>query len=250
MKSCARTMNNAKLRTIFITGTDTGVGKTLLTALLLTHLRTGGCRALALKPFSSGGREDAELLFKLQDGELTLDEINPFHFPEPVAPLIAARLQGRVVGLPEVLAHNRRIKQRLQSKSAIRNPQSAILLIEGAGGLMVPLGEKYLVLELIKRLGCEVIVVTANKLGALNHALLTTRTLSRAGIHPVKVVLMGQAEPDQSSASNPAMLSELLQPTALISLPFLGPHCSHPDRVRKLHAKVQDSLDALLQVRG
>lgn len=253
-------MNNAKVRTIFITGTDTSVGKTLLTALLLTHLRAAGRRTLALKPFSSGGREDAELLFKLQGGELTLNEINPFHYPEPLAPLVAARLQRRVVGLREVLAHSQRIKQRLRSKPAIRtrragvrrrrNPQSAILLIEGVGGLMVPLGEKYLVLDMIKRLRCEVIVVAANRLGVLNHALLTTRTLRNAGIHRIKVVLMGQPGPDQSSASNPAVLSQFLQPTPLINLPFFGPDCCRPDPLRKLHVNVQESLAALLQVPG
>ena len=134
-------------RTIFITGTDTGVGKTLLTALLLTHLRDGGCKARALKPFSSGGREDAELLFKLQDGELTLDEINPFHFSEPLAPLVAARIHRRSISLREVLAHIRGVAPTAHSESAIRHPhlsrrsqtqaESAIppcLLIEGIIG--------------------------------------------------------------------------------------------------------------------
>ena len=80
-------------RIIFITGTDTGVGKTLLTGLLLHHLRQSGCHALAMKPFCSGSRADAEFLHAVQDGELTLDEINPFFFAEPLAPLVAAREQ-------------------------------------------------------------------------------------------------------------------------------------------------------------
>lgn len=67
-------------QTYFITGTDTGVGKTVLTALLLSHLRQSGCSALAIKPFCSGGRGDAHLLHSLQNDDLTLDQINPFYF--------------------------------------------------------------------------------------------------------------------------------------------------------------------------
>src|SRR5581483_3100804 len=82
-------------RILFITGTDTGVGKTLLTAMLLHHLRVAGRRTLAMKPFCSGGRDDVELLHALQDGELTADEINPFYFSEPTAPLVALRRRHR-----------------------------------------------------------------------------------------------------------------------------------------------------------
>src|SRR5258705_9807549 len=88
---------------IFVTGTDTGVGKTLLTGLLLHHLRTEGCHALAMKPFCSGGRGDVEFLHALQDGELSEREINPFYFHEPVAPLLAARKNARAIHLKDVV---------------------------------------------------------------------------------------------------------------------------------------------------
>src|SRR5438094_393958 len=110
-------MSNVPSRIIFITGTDTGVGKTVLTGLLLTHLRQTGVRALALKPFCSAGRADAELLHDLQDGELTLDEINPFHFKEPLAPLVAARLHRRKISLDQVLTHTRQIAASLNNPS-------------------------------------------------------------------------------------------------------------------------------------
>ena len=88
---------------IFITGTDTGVGKTLLTALLLHHLRQTGVRALAMKPFCSGGRADVKLLQSLQPGELSDEEMNPFFFKEPIAPLIAAEKNHRIIRLKEVI---------------------------------------------------------------------------------------------------------------------------------------------------
>ena len=222
-------------RTIFITGTDTGVGKTILTALLLTHLRAAGGNARALKPFCSGDRQDAEILHALQDGELTLDQINPFYFPEPLAPFVAARRHRRSISLPQALDHIRRACSTIQGKSESRKQRAEIqdLLIEGVGGLMVPLGEGYMVLDLIKRLGCEVIVVAPNKLGVINHTLLTVGALRAAGLHRLKVVLMNPRQPDASGASNPALLAELIAPVPLFPLPFLGPDCVSAEMLKK-----------------
>src|SRR4051812_41905275 len=86
-------------RMIFITGTDTSVGKTVLTGLLVQHARRRGIPVVASKPFCSGGREDAELLHALQDGGRTMDEIHPFYFREALAPLIAARKAKRRITL-------------------------------------------------------------------------------------------------------------------------------------------------------
>src|ERR1035441_550009 len=117
-------------RIIFITGTDTGVGKTLLTGLLLHHLRQSGCHALATKPFCCGSRADVEFLCAVQERELTLDEINPFFFEKPLAPLAAAREEHVAIRLPEVLRRVSDLAKRCEC-----------LLIEGIGGGMVPLVE-------------------------------------------------------------------------------------------------------------
>src|SRR5665213_1566420 len=94
-------------QTLFITGTDTGVGKTVLTALLARFLRGRDFNVVALKPVCSGGREDALALHKALDGALTLDEINPWHFRAAIAPAPAARLENKSVKLAAVLAHIR-----------------------------------------------------------------------------------------------------------------------------------------------
>ena len=210
-------------RILFITGTDTGVGKTLLTALLLAHLRSRGHHAIALKPFCSGTRADAELLHSLQDGDLSLDEINPFYFPEPIAPLVAARIHHRRIPLARVLQHIHSVLARHSSpiknqKSKIKNP---FLLIEGSGGLLVALGEGYSVLDLITALNCEVVVVARNKLGTINHTLLTTQTLQRAGNRKLSVALMDCKTKDVSAGSNYRTLAELLAPIQVHSIPFL-----------------------------
>src|ERR1041385_8329560 len=145
-------------RIIFITGTDTGVGKTIFTGLLVHHLRTEGVHALAMKPFCSGSRADVRLLRGMQDEALTEEEINPFYFPEPIAPLVSARKRKRLIPLGEVVQWIKKTAARCEC-----------LLVEGSGGLLVPLGEKYLVRDLIKRLNCEVIVVSRNQLGTINH---------------------------------------------------------------------------------
>src|SRR5262245_8909651 len=94
-------------RIIFVTGTDTGVGKTLLTCLLLAHLRNSGDRALAIKPFCSGDRADALTLCSLQHAELKMEEVNPWFFPEPLAPAVAARRGAKSPSLGTVLKHIR-----------------------------------------------------------------------------------------------------------------------------------------------
>jgi dethiobiotin synthase len=135
-------------RILFITGTDTGVGKTVLTGLLLAHLRQTGNHALALKPFCSGSRDDAKLLHALQDRELTLDRINPFFFPEPLAPLAAARKRRSSITLKSVLGHIGSILS-LTTTPPLHHSNPPILLVEGVGGLLVPLGKSFAVLDLI-----------------------------------------------------------------------------------------------------
>ena len=92
---------------IFITGTDTGAGKTVLTALLAAHLRSQKIRVAAFKPVCSGGRDDAKKIFAALGGALTLDEINPWHFRAAIAPVLAAKLEKKSVTLAQVLAHLR-----------------------------------------------------------------------------------------------------------------------------------------------
>src|ERR1039457_5699841 len=97
---------------LFITGTDTAVGKTMLAALLTWILRERGVNAAALKPVCSGGRADARALRAAMDGALALDEINPWHFRAPIAPLLAARPDRTHVHLSEALAHIRSMQKR------------------------------------------------------------------------------------------------------------------------------------------
>lgn len=222
-------------RIIFVTGTDTGVGKTLLTGLLLHCLRQSGCHALAMKPFSSGTQADAELLRTLQDSELTLDQVNPFFFPEPLAPLVAARKHHCSIRLPQVLRSIRPVASRCEC-----------LLIEGVGGLLVPLGEGFTVRDLIAKLACEVIVVAPNRLGTINHTLLTIGALQHIEINGLKTILMTPGARDSSTSSNPPTLAELLAPIPVFSIGFLGRNPLRPRALKELSSNLQKVLAQVL----
>ncbi|HEY5911454.1 MAG TPA: dethiobiotin synthase [Verrucomicrobiae bacterium] len=250
-------MRRSATRLLFITGTDTGVGKTLLTGLLLAHSRQSGFRSLALKPFCSGDRSDARLLHQLQDRDLALDDINPFHFAQPLAPLAAARKHPSGIRPSDVLRHIRFVRETLASRSAaLPAPRSAThvphalppptLLLEGIGGLLVPLAERFNVLDLIVRLRCEVLVVALNRLGTINHTLLTLQALRNARVRCTSIVLMNTRFPDASCASNPGLLKKLIVPVPLLQLPFLRPAPTTPKQIRAHAACLAPALHKLL----
>jgi dethiobiotin synthetase len=218
-------------RIIFVTGTDTGVGKTLLTASLLYHLRQSGVKALAMKPFCSGGTADVDLIQAIQGGDPPRDEVNPFYFPEPLAPLVAARKQRQRIRLSQVLRVIRRMEHQCER-----------LIIEGSGGLLVPLGEGFTVADVIANLECDVVVVGKNKLGTINHTLLTVEALRARNVTRLKVVLMGQRSADCSARSNATILGETLANIEVYSLPYLGAGAATGRAVKRNVRKIKKTL--------
>ncbi len=203
-------MNRVKRSLFFITGTDTGVGKTVLTGLLARHLRDQGIRVAALKSVCSGGREDAKRLHAATDGVLKLEEINPWHFRAPLAPLLAARRDQRRLKLSQVTAQVRGIQKRFPT-----------VLVEGAGGLLSPLGENFDSRDLILALNATPIVVCPNRLGAVNQVLLVLAALPRRVARRTLVVMMSPRRSTAASRSNPRLLSEMLGGKRIHVLPRL-----------------------------
>jgi dethiobiotin synthetase len=198
-------------RTLFITGTDTGAGKTVLTALLAAFLRAQKTRVAAFKPVCSGGRDDAEKIHTALGGALTLDEINPWHFRAAIAPSLAAKLEKKSVTLAQTLAHIRAMREKFD-----------VTLVEGAGGLLSPIGKDFNSRDLILGLRAEPIIVAQNKLGVVNHLLLTLEALPKNCRAQVKIVLMSPAKPDSATATNAALLGEFFPPAKIFTLPWLG----------------------------
>lgn len=182
----------------FITGTDTGVGKTYVTKLIIETLRTEGRNAVGFKPVSCGDREDATLLAEAS-GDLPIDEINPLHFSSALAPHVAALLENSVIN-PEDLVSS------FQGISAKHD----MVLVEGAGGWEVPITEKYFISDLAKDLGLPVILVAANRLGALNHILLTLAAIKSKGLNCAGIVLNQlEDEMDTPMITNKGILESL-----------------------------------------
>lgn len=152
------------MKGIFVTGTDTGIGKTYVTAALLTELRRRGVSAAAFKPIAcgAGGRHDAEIYAAIMDHEQPLDVINPIYLRHALAPSVAAALERTRIDLRRVL----RAYQRLAT-------DYSIVLVEGAGGLLVPIRDDYFVADLAKMLKLPLLVVARLGLGTINHSLLT-----------------------------------------------------------------------------
>jgi dethiobiotin synthetase len=204
-------MEKMKRAPLFITGTGTGVGKTVLTALLAAFLRQTGVRVAACKPVCSGGRADARLLAAAQAGALTLDEINPWHFRAPVAPVLAARREQQRVTLPQIVAHTRQLQKRFDQ-----------LLIEGAGGLLSPLVENADSRDLLAALRAIPIIVGPNQLGVINHLRLTLAALPPTARDRAMIVLMAPEKPDAATRMNPSLLAEYFDANLIIPLPWLG----------------------------
>jgi dethiobiotin synthetase len=182
----------------FITGTDTGVGKTYVTRLILETLRNEGRDAVGYKPVACGDREDAAIL-SAASGGIDLDEINPVHLNTPVAPYVAGMLENRTVDPAELIAGFHRL--------AAKHAQ---VLVEGAGGWEVPLAANYRVSDLAADLKLPVILVAGNKLGALNHILLTVHAIRARGLVCAGIVLNQlEDEMDTAMITNKGVVEDL-----------------------------------------
>jgi len=164
------------VRRWFITGTDTGAGKTEASCSLLRHLAGQGFRAAAMKPVASGcsrspdglRNEDALALMQAANVELPYETVNPYAFEPPIAPHLAARAAGVKID-PERIA------------TIAASVEADWLLVEGVGGWCVPLGEDQMLADLVRALACEVVLVVGMRLGCINHALLSARHILADG---------------------------------------------------------------------
>ena len=184
----------------FITATDTGAGKTFVTSLLVRSLRKAGIDAAPFKPICCGGREDAESLASACGGRLSLNAINPVWLRTPAAPYAASLVESRAVDLDL-------IRQKFR---ALRNAFESVL-VEGVGGWLVPITRNYFVSDLAAEFGLPVVVVVSNRLGALNHAMLTVRNIETCGVECAGIILnqVESASGDPATTTNRAILEDI-----------------------------------------
>jgi len=202
----------------FITGTDTGVGKTTVTAALALHLQARGLTVGVMKPIETGAtpenenQSDAGRLRKAAGIMDSMDLISPYRFADPLAPLIAARRTGRGIDLD-------RIGQAFMRLSTA----SRIMLVEGAGGLLAPLSDQFEIGDLIHVLQLPAILIARASLGGVNHALLALEALARRNVPVVAVVLNRPLPPDHSETSEQQRASTVELIRELAGVPVIGP---------------------------
>jgi len=172
----------------FITGTDTGVGKTWFTSRVLESVSRTDRSVIGLKPIECGGRDDGRALQAACGiNAADLDAINPLHFPEPISP---AAVANRTIDLDALVRH-------VQTVSASYD----LTLVEGAGGWLMPLDAHRTMGDLAAQIGYPVILVAANRLGVLNHVLLTLAAIRASECRCAGVFLNESAAPDPTDLS-------------------------------------------------
>ena len=203
---------------LFITGTDTGVGKTFVACTIATALRRRGRRVGVVKPVETGverepqASDDATRLRAAAGDASPLDDVSPYRFRAPLAPDVAARLENVRIDLDRIVALIER-----------RRTSVDVLLVEGAGGLLVPIIGPETWLDLAVRLALPVLIVAANRLGTINHCALTARVAQAAGLVVRGVVLSEPVpHPDPSTATNAAAIADLTGLRILGTIPHLA----------------------------
>ena len=191
----------------FVTGTDTGVGKTWFCRLFLEALRKEKIDAVGYKPVCCGERTDAEQLAAVS-GSLELDVVNPVWLKAPVAPHVAAMLSGHAINPQALIAGCRALQEEHES-----------VVVEGAGGWRVPITEEYDMADLATELGLPVIVVVANRLGALNHTILTVEDIRASDLKVAGLVLNHlEEELDTAAVTNKNLIEDLTEAPILAEI--------------------------------
>ena len=220
---------------VFVTGTDTGVGKTLVSSALIRRLVQMRRLVGVMKPVETGvhsnqlSESDAGRLMAAAGMADGIDEVSPYRFSAPLAPLAAASAEGQVIDFEAIM---RRCGQLAACYSCV--------VVEGAGGLLVPMGKDWDMGDLISRLGLPVVLVGRAGLGGINHALLTLEALERRQI-PVLALVLNETVLSSNSVEQEQRASTIALLQERVAVPVLGPipyqsglDCAWRDAVEQL----------------
>jgi dethiobiotin synthetase len=193
---------------LFITGTDTGVGKTYTAARLLHLLRASGTSCAGMKPICCGDRRDAEFLLAAGSDGLTIDDVNPIWLKTPAAPIVGSLMEKVDIDVDHILAAFHSLQDRVEH-----------VIVEGTGGWMVPIHRDYFVSDLAVAMKVPVLAVAYNRLGCLNHAALTVQSVIGHGLRCVGLVLnTAQETSDIAALTNADILGKIIDVPILAGL--------------------------------
>jgi len=208
----------------FITGTDTGVGKTVITAALIKAISFLGLKACSMKPIETGCKtavsskkrtlipSDGMFLKEMAGMDDSIDLVTPIRFESPLAPLPASEIEGTSVDL-----------EKIQKSYTALLKNYDVIIVEGIGGLLVPIKRDYFVLDLARDFGLPIIVVSRPGLGTLNHTLLTVNYALKEGLTVAGIVINYSYPPEHTLAeeTNPEIIKQI-SPVPLIGIfPYL-----------------------------
>ena len=204
------------MKSLFVTGNDTNVGKTCVTASIVKNLRDMDIDVGVMKPFASGYREnsnslsqDVEILMKYSDWHDPIDLVNPYFFEMPTSPYDASKVLGQKISLQKITDTYDRL---LLSHD--------LVIVEGIGGLMTPITQNYFVSNLISELDIDTIVVIGSKLGTVNHTLLTYEHCKQMHLK-LKGFVINQTEPSGYELSNlKQQIMELTNQIVYCTIPY------------------------------
>ncbi len=196
---------------IFVTGTDTGVGKTVVAGALAAYLRRQGVRVGVMKPIASGSFNDTLFLKKCAGVEEALNQITPIFLRAPLAPYVAAQIEKKKISF-----------QLIQKRFAALKKKYDFLIVEGVGGLLVPITARKTGVDLIQLTQFPALVVSRLGLGTLNHTLLTLSELRKNKIKIKGVLFNAMAKQSQGLAekTNPHTVAKLGKVSVWNAFPF------------------------------
>jgi len=202
---------------VFVTGTDTGVGKTIVAAGIAGAMKRDGIDVGIMKPIATGipqkngfKSSDAELLAKMAGSTDPENEINPIFLPLEASPLAASMALNVDIKLDEVFSAFKRLTSKHE-----------FVIVEGIGGVMVPIKQNYFVIDMIKEMNIPVLVVSRAALGTLNHTLLTVRTCREYELNVVGIVVNGARDNNVIEKTVSEMIHELTGIFVVGSIPFV-----------------------------
>ena len=204
------------MKSLFVTGTDTDVGKTCVSASIVKNLRDMDIDVGVMKPFASGHKknsnslpQDVEILMKYSGSQDTIDLVNPYFFEIPTSPYDAAKILVQKINLQKVIdAYNKLLSSH------------DLVIVEGIGGLMTPITQNYFVSNLISELDIDTIIVMGSKLGTVNHTLLTYEHCKQMHLK-LKGFIINQTEPNGYELTNlKQQIMELTSQIVYCAIPY------------------------------
>lgn len=205
------------MKTIFVAGTDTGVGKTFVAGAMASALRMEGYRVGVMKPIACGSFDDSRLLKKFSGSDDPIELITPVYFDRPLSPNVAAALEKKKIDLKEI-----------DRAFGVLKKKYDVMVVEGCGGLLVPITDRFFVVDLIRRFKAECVLVSRSGLGAINHSLLSLEALKNRNIKPLGIVFnrLTGGPMTEAESTNPDVIEKIGGVPSLGTFPFMKTDCA------------------------